>query len=119
MCLRHIEPLKRALGIAGIDTTEGAWERRATGDRDGGQIDLVIERADRSANLCEVKFSESEFVIDKAYARELDRKRDAYRETFGDRRATFLTLVTTYGIRANDHAQRLGVRSLTMDALFD
>jgi len=87
--------------------------------RDGAQVDLVIDRADRNTNLCEMKFSESEFVIDKAYARELERKRDAYREAFGDRKATFLTLISTYGVRANDHSQRLGIRSLTMAALFD
>ena len=119
VCLRHLEPLRRALGIAGVETVEGAWEQRGVGDRDGGQIDLVIERADRSVNLCEMKFSESEFVIDKAYARELERKRDAYRAASGNRKATFLTLISTYGVRANDHAQRLGVRSVTMDALFD
>lgn len=119
VCLRHVESIKRALGIAGVETVEGAWEPRTAADRDGGQIDLVIDRTDRSANLCEMKFSESELAIDKAYARELEHKRGAYREAFGDRKATFLTLITTYGIRANDHAQRLGVRSLTMDALFD
>ena len=119
VCLRHVESIKRALGIAGVETTEGAWERRSAGDRDGTQIDLVIDRADRSTNLCEMKFSESELVIDKAYARELERKRDAYREAFGDRKATFLTLVATYGLRANDHSQRLGIRALSMDALFD
>ena len=119
VCLRHVEAIKRALGIAGVETTEGAWERRAAGDLDGAQVDLVIERADRSVNLCEMKFSESELVIDKAYARELERKRDAYRQAFGDRKATFLTLISTYGLRVNDHVQRLGIRSLTMDALFD
>ena len=119
VCLRHVESIKRALGIAGVETSEGAWEQRGAGDRDGAQLDLVIDRADRSVNLCEMKFSESEFAIDRAYARELERKRDAYRAAFGDRKATFLTLISTYGVRANDHAQRLGLRSLTMDALFD
>ena len=118
VCLRHVESIKRALGIAGVETVEGSWARGAAGDLDGTQVDLVIERADRSVNLCEMKFSESELVIDKALARELERKRDAYRAAFGDRKATFLTLISTYGIRANDHSQRLGVRSLTMDALF-
>jgi hypothetical protein len=119
LCLRHVESIKRALGIAGVETVEGAWEQRPAEDRDGAQVDLVIDRADRSANLCEMKFSESEFVIDKTYARELARKRDAYRAASGDRKATFLTLIATHGIRVNDHAQRLGVRVLTMDALFD
>ncbi len=119
VCLHHVESIKRALGIAGVETVEGTWEQRAAGDRDGAQVDLVIDRADRSANLCEMKFSESEFVIDKDYARQLERKRDAYRAAFGDRKATFLTLITTYGVRVNDHAQRLGIRSLTVAALFD
>jgi len=119
ICLRHVESIKRALGIAGVETVEGTWAQRPAGDRDGAQIDLVIDRADRSTNLCEMKFSESEFAIDKAYARELERKRDAYRAAFGDRKATFLTLISTYGVRVNDHAQRLGIRSLTMAALFD
>ena len=57
-------------------------------------------------------------AIDKACARELERRRDAYRAAARDRKAVFLTLITTYGVRANDHAQRLGVRSLTMDVLF-
>jgi hypothetical protein len=118
VCLRHIESIKRALGIGGVDTVEGTWEQRPAEGRDGVQIDLVIDRADRSVNLCEMKFSESEVVIDKAFARELERKRDAYRAAFGDRKAIFLTLITTYGVRANDHAQRLGVRSLTMESLF-
>jgi hypothetical protein len=38
---------------------------------------------------------------------------------FGDRKAAFLTLIAAHGVRVNDHAQRLGVRVLTMDALFD
>ncbi|HWU88713.1 MAG TPA: ATP-binding protein, partial [Kofleriaceae bacterium] len=79
VCLRHIDSIRRALGIAGVETVEGTWEQRSANDRDGVQVDLVIDRADRSVNLCEMKFSESEFVIDKAYARELERKRDAYR----------------------------------------
>jgi len=105
--------------LAAFEYFWNGWERRSAEDRDGAQIDLVIDRADRSANLCEMKSSESEFVIDKACARELERKRDAYRAAFRDRKATFLTPIAAHGLRVNDHAQRLGVRVLTMDALFD
>jgi len=118
VCLKHVPALKHALGIAGIDTVEAAWSLRGGAALDGAQIDLVIDRADRSANLCEMKFSESEFVIDKAYARELALKRDAFRAATSTRKALFLTLVTTYGVRANEHAARLGVQAVTMDALF-
>jgi hypothetical protein len=65
-----------------------------------------------------MKFSESEFVIDKAYARDLERKRDVFRHVTGTDKALFVTLITTHGVRNNDHAQRLGVAVVTMDALF-
>ena len=43
-------------------------------------------------------------------------------EWLGDRtfdtRTVVLTLVTTYGVKNNAHAQRLGLTTVTMDALF-
>ena len=119
MCLKHVSAIKKALGIAAVQTEEAVWvHRSSSGEEDGAQIDLVIDRADRSVNLCEIKFSESEFVIDKAYARELARKRDVFLRVTGSRKSAFITLVTTYGVRPNEHAQRLGVQVVTMDALF-
>ncbi len=118
VCLKHVRSLKAALGIEGLETTEASWAAPGAHGRDGAQIDLVIDRADRCTNLCELKFSESEFVIDKAYARELKHKRDAFREVTGTKKALFLTMVTSYGVRPNEHARELVARSLTMDALF-
>jgi hypothetical protein len=117
-CLKHVSAIKRALGISGIETVDATWSHRANADAHGAQVDLVIDRADRSANLCEMKFSEAEFVIDKAYARELAHKRDTFRAITKTRKALFTTLVTTYGVRANEHAMNLGVQTVRMDALF-
>ena len=120
VCLEHVAAIKKRLGIAAVDTDHAVWVHRPVShDDEGAQIDLVIERADRCANLCEMKFSESEFVIDKAYAKELARKRDVYARVTGTSRSLFLTIVTTEGVRRNEHAQRLGVQVVTMDALFD
>jgi uncharacterized protein len=118
-CLKHVSAIKAALGIAGVETVEGAWEHRPDqANRDGAQIDLVIDRADRSMNLCEMKFSETAFTVDKAYARELLNKRDVFRAATKTSKALFVTLVTTYGVRDNEHARGLVARSVTMDALF-
>lgn len=118
-CLKHVSAIKRALGIGGVDTVVAAWDQRPGGAiRDGAQIDLVIDRADRSMNLCEIKFSESEFVVDKAYARELRHKRDVFRAATETSKALFVTLVTTYGVRDNEHARGLVSQVVTIDALF-
>ena len=72
------------------------------------QEPLIIERRDASINLCEKKFSDGEFTIDKKYAGELRHKRDTFRRVTGSRKTLLVTLITTHGLD----------KSLTMDALF-
>jgi len=119
ICLKHVTALKRALGIEAVETEESAWHHRAVDKTDRGvQIDLVIDRKDATSNVCEMKFSEGEFVIDKRYADELRVKRDTFRRVTGTRNAVILTLITTHGLRNNQYAKELVDKSLTMDALF-
>ncbi len=77
VCLKHIQPIKKALGIASTYTEVTAWRHfPATGK--GAQIDLLIDRNDHVINLCEMKYSASEFTIDKSYADDLDNKKTAF-----------------------------------------
>lgn len=119
LCLKHVKALKQGLGIAGVESVEASWSARpGAGVKDGAQIDLVIDRADRCVNLCEMKFSQAPFAIDKAYARELRHKRDAFRTGTGTRKAIFLTLVTSAGLVENEYSRELVAQSLMIDALF-
>jgi len=45
----------------------------------GAQIDLLIDRKDFAINICEMKYTEKEFTIDKAYANELENKRNVFK----------------------------------------
>ena len=45
----------------------------------GAQIDLLIERRDRIINICEIKFSADEFIIDKEYDLKLRNKIEAFK----------------------------------------
>lgn len=120
LCLKHVAQIKKALGIAGVQTGRSSWRYRAaeTNGR-GAQIDLVIDRSDGVINLCEMKFSEGEFVIDKKYAGELRNKQDTFRRVTRTRKATFLTLVTTHGVKANSMKSELVQNEMTADELFD
>jgi hypothetical protein len=62
---------------------------------------------------------EDEFTIDKKYDRQLRNKRDTFRRVTGTRKALFLTLVTTNGVRANHLKLELVQNELTAEALFD
>lgn len=105
VCLKHILQIKKALGIEGVLTEESGWRYQPAKDsvQSGAQIDLLLDRHDRCINLCEMKFATSEFVIDKKYATELDNKINTFQRQTGTRKALFPTMITTYGVRENEH----------------
>lgn len=58
VCMMHINAIKQKLGIAGIATEVSAWRYVPKSNSEkGAQIDMVISRADRAINLCEMKFA--------------------------------------------------------------
>lgn len=119
ICLEHVALIKRGLGIEAVETIEAAWRHRsAVRSERGAQIDLVIDRKDATINLCEMKFSDGLFTIDKRYAAELRHKRDVFRRVTGTRKAVLTTMITTHGLTDNPYARELIDNTLTMDALF-
>lgn len=119
LCLKHVEPMKRALGIEAVHTTEASWLTRGKSQSQrGAQIDLLIDRRDDCINVCEMKFSNTEFKIDRRYAADLRNKLLAFRTATQTRKSLFLTIVTTFGVAPNSYSDELVGNVLTMDALF-
>lgn len=119
-CLKHVDSLRRALGISGVKTEASAWHSRGgKGSDPGAQIDLLIDRADGIINLCEMKHGEEKFVIDRKYAEVLRRKRDVFQRATGTKKTLFLTMVTTFGVKANEWRNELIQSTVEMDALFE
>lgn len=118
VCLKHAPRIKNALGIGGVQTNESPWRHAGSDAAPGTQIDLLIDRADGTINLCEMKFSEAPFTIDKSYAAELRQKRDTFHRITGTRKNLFLTMITTFGIADNAYAKELVGNSVLADELF-
>ncbi len=118
VCMKHITTIKRALGIEGVYTEESIWRHHGNKDEQGTQIDLLIDRQDRCINLCEIKFTHGEFVIDKKYAGELDAKVRVFRGQTKTRKTIFPTMITSYGTRKNDHYIGRVQAEIKMEDLF-
>lgn len=103
VCQKHVLQIRRKLGIEGVLTNATAWRHVPAKGEDGAQIDLLLDRQDRCINICEMKFSGDEFVIEKKYAGEIDRKVNVFRNETGTRKTLFPTLVTTYGTKKNEY----------------
>ena len=118
VCIKHSGQLKRAIGIENVYTETSVWRHRATGSGQGAQVDLLIDRRDLCINICEMKFSISEFDVTKAYAKELENKLKVFRDTTQTRKTLFLTMITTYGVKNTEHYPGLIQTEITMEALF-
>jgi hypothetical protein len=103
-----------------VETFHGPWyyspPKHATVS--GAQIDLLIDRKDASVNLCEMKFSESEFTVDADYAKRLRQKKEVFQNVTKTRKTIFITMITTFGIIANSHSGDVISNELTMECLF-
>ena len=128
LCLNHIQQIKQALGISGIQSRACCWlgKPKATGRRtqfgneEGGknaQIDLIIDRADQTINICEMKFARSEYEITKADDEDFENKLEAFLRQTNTRKSLMLTLITSFGIKPNKYSGHVQ-RQVTMEELF-
>ncbi|MEL6867285.1 MAG: ATP-binding protein, partial [Bacteroidota bacterium] len=65
ICFAHIQQIKIRLGISGVLTKVSSYFSKATDEVPGAHIDLLIDRMDQSIHICEIKFSQNAFILDK------------------------------------------------------
>lgn len=117
VCMYHINALKKHLGIAGVYTEISGW--RSAKSEGGAQIDLLIDRNDRVIHICEIKFSIDKYTLSKSDAESIARKLSVFREETGTTKTLFMTLITTFGLKPNEHSMRWVQCDLDMNALFE
>ncbi len=111
LCQYHHLQIEKKLGILGILTETFSWRG------DDAQIDMVISRADRVINLCEIKYWDSPFAITKKYRDELEHKVQSFREKLKLRRTLHLVFISTFGLKHNAYSG-IVQNEVTMHDLF-
>ena len=100
LCLNHVSKIKDALKISGVQTSVYSWRTPKTVEK-GAQIDLVIDRADRCVNLCEMKFCRGEYVMTKTEREKLEHRVDSFINGTGTKSSIRVTLITCEGVQKN------------------
>lgn len=116
ICIKHVDQIKEGLKISGINAVHGSWIEKNT--QNGAQIDLLIDRDDNVINLCEMKFYNTEYAIDKKYANEIAKKVNAFSDSTKTKKSIFVTFITSYGLISNQYSRQYVQNELTMDHLF-
>jgi AAA+ ATPase superfamily predicted ATPase len=119
ICMLHISQIKRALGIGAVYSTTSSWLFKGNDSLPGCQIDMIIDRADQTINLCEAKFIKENFAITKNYAAQLRLKKSIFKQATKTKKATFNTLLTTYTALKNKYYLEEIDNEITMDKLFE
>ena len=102
VCLNHIAQIKNALGISGVSSSEYSWSSKLK--KRGVQIDLLLDRKDDVINICEMKYTDEDFVIDAKYEKELVHKVNVFRQEVKTDKALLLTLVTVKKLKRNAYS---------------
>ena len=102
LCFQHVAQIKEALGIRAVRTNESTLIKRW--GKKGMQLDLLIVRDDNIINMCELKFYNKEFVVDKAYYKELMDRQGRLEEMIPPKMVVHQTLITTEGLKYNAYS---------------
>jgi len=111
VCYKHIESIKRAMKCDQIESKIYSWNNKKA------QIDLVIDRHDNLINLCEIKFYNSEFIIDAAYASKLRKKESQFKKATKTRKGINTVIISTWGTKGK-HGIGLVSQDIEMGSLF-
>ena len=115
VCKDHVRQIKKALGISGVLTNLSSWYGEYGDSK--AQIDLLLERHDRMIDICEIKYSVNDYVIDKDYEDNLRNKITVFKMATRTKNALRIVMITTFGIKRNMHSG-LVAADLTLDDLF-
>ncbi len=114
VCMSHIVQIRQALGLGRIAVEYYSWR---SNEEPRAQIDMVIERADRLINLCEIKFNRSEYTITADDDRSMRNKMEAFARETGSHYGILPTWITPYGLKKSMYSEGVDYQ-VTMDDLF-
>jgi len=101
VCILHYEQIKRKLGISGVATKLASW--RSKNPDHNTKIDFLFERKDGIIHLCEMRYSGTEYLIDKKMEKILRDKKYTFMEEMNIRKSVQTTMVTIYGVERNEY----------------
>ena len=116
LCKKHIQEIKNALGIKNVYTTTNSFSYK--NEKGGFQIDLLIDRNDNVINLCECKFYDAPFEIDKKYCLQLLTRRSEFKIASKTRKIVFNTMITNHTMKQNAYSLDCVDNQIIIDELF-
>lgn len=119
VCMKHVDYIINALNIKASGQIN-AWRFiPRVKFSEGAQVDLIIDRNDNSITLCEIKYTDNEYLIDKQYAKNLQKKIDIFKKRTGTKKQIFLAMICSSGLKSNQQSnENIDGGVVTLEDLF-
>ncbi|MBR1808480.1 MAG: AAA family ATPase [Paludibacteraceae bacterium] len=111
----HIQQIKQSLGFGSIAVEYYAWRSKTT--QPAVQIDLILDRADRIVNVCEIKYSRNKYMIDAEEYRKVKSRIQTFLAETNIKSGLHLTFITPDGLIENEYASEV-TSQVKLDDLF-
>ena len=112
LCFAHLREVRQALSIGGVATKTFALRTESA------QIDMLIERADKTITVCEIKWSGmTEYTLSKAETSKILERLDVARLKY-PRRNVMLCMITSAGIKRNEYVTQYVNNVISLEDFF-
>ena len=119
ICYKHLAQISEALNLSPT-AIPNTWRYAPTKGsiEEGAQIDLLFDRDDGAITLCEIKYTISPFIIDKEYAKKLQRKVEVFSTRTKTDKQLFIAFIASSGLKPTMYSEELVSNVVTLDHLF-
>ena len=119
ICYKHIEQIKKALKL-GPTALPSAWQYmpESSSGEDGAQIDLIFDRDDDAISICEIKYTQKPFAINKHDAQQMLRKLEVFKKRAKTSKQLFLVMISANGMKETMYSEELISAHIDLSCLF-
>jgi uncharacterized protein len=119
ICYKHLKQISKALNLSptAIPNTWRHTPKKGSVEQ-GTQVDLLFDRDDDAVTICEIKYTNSPFAIDKEYAEKLNKKLEVFKEMTKIQKQLFLGIISANGLKRTMYSEEMVDEVVTLDDLF-
>ncbi len=106
VCYEHLPEITQSLGLSSASVPD-TWRYipRKKSREKGAQVDLLFDRDDDAITLCEIKYTQQPFAINKKQFSELKEKIKIFKEVTRTKKQIFTALISANGVKKNNYLE--------------
>ena len=119
ICYKHLFQISDALNLSptAIPTTWRYIPSKKSNEN-GAQIDLLFDRDDDTITVCEIKYTDKPFKIDKQYAHKLLNKIEVFKSKTKTTKQLFISMISANGLQPSMYSEEMVTNVVELNDLF-